>query len=78
MLAKVKCVAEDLDGFKAGSVYPVLGFGSTVCMVRDDENNVVAIGHDKFNDKTMWELQPLEGDKKPKHDDDDPPKRSAK
>lgn len=69
MDTKVKCLC-DADGFTKGSTYPVLGFGDTVCMVRNDNGHVVGIGLAKFNDDALWDLQPLEGDKKKPHGKD--------
>jgi hypothetical protein len=65
MTAKVKCLS-DAEGFKKGSVYPVLSFGETTCMLENDDGKVVGVALAKINDDAQWDLE-LGGDDERKH-----------
>lgn len=65
---KIKCLA-DRDGFKKGSEYPVLAFGTTAVMVRDEDKKIVGVGYALVNDEKSWEVSigDEKQDKKPSY-----------
>lgn len=64
MFAKAKCLG-DGKGLTKGTVYPILSFGESVVTVIGDDNKIVRVPHVSFDNEKHWELQPLEGAKKP-------------
>jgi hypothetical protein len=70
MDAKIKCLSDDDKGFTKGELYPVLTFGESVALLRNDTGSVVGVTYAQINGE-LWELQPLDDDKaadKPKPD----------
>lgn len=77
MDAKVKCLSDDDKGFTKGEMYPVLNFGESVALLRNDAGSIVGVSYAQINSE-LWELQPLEGDAKSKPAPEPEPEPEAK
>ena len=62
MDAKIKCLSDDDKGFTKGELYPVLTFGESVALLRNDTGSVVGVTYAQINGE-LWELQPLDDDR---------------